>query len=118
MRESKFQARRRRAARSRLVIGRSRRLRVVAHRSTRHTYAQLIDPENRTLFSASTLEKSLRDAGPTGTVAAARAVGERLASKIMEADIKDDVAFDRCGFKYHGRIKAVADGMRDSGVNL
>lgn len=117
MREGKDKARRRRAARSRHLIARSRRLRIVAHRSERHTYAQLIDPDNKTVLSASTLEKDLRK-GATATVAAARAVGERLAGKIKEAKIEGEVAFDRSGFKYHGRIKAVAEGVRAGGVQL
>ncbi len=118
MTEGRQQARRRRAARTRHVIARSRRLRVVAHRSARHTYAQLVDPDHRVLLSASTLEKDGRGKGPTGTVEAARAVGERLAGKIIKAKIEGEPVFDRSGFKYHGRIRAVAEGIRAGGIKL
>ena len=114
MRQSKLLARRRRGARTRHIIARSRKMRVVAHRSERHTYAQLIDPDNRILASASTLEKELRGKLKTGTIEAARVVGERLAKKMKDAKIEGEVAFDRSGFKYHGRIKAVAEGFSDT----
>lgn len=118
MSESKREARARRGAKTRNVIARSRRMRIVARRSGRHCYAQLVDPDNRVLTSASTLAGAKDAKAPTGSVAAARAVGEALAKKIKDAGVDGRFAFDRGGFKYHGRIKAIAEGVRAGGIEL
>lgn len=116
--EGKRAARLRRAARTRLRIARAGKLRIVAHRSGRHTYAQLIDG-TKVLLSASTLDKELRPKiKAPHTAAAAKQVGESLAAKIAAASLNDNLAFDRSGFKYHGRVKALAEGLRAGGARI
>ena len=98
------------------VRGTAERPRLSVFRSNKHVYAQLIDDvAGRTLASASTSEKGL---GGTGaTVDAAKAVGQRLGERAKAASV-ESVVFDRGGFKYHGRVAAVADGARDAGLKL
>jgi large subunit ribosomal protein L18 len=95
------------------------RLRLAVHRSGKHIYAQLIDDkEGRTLAAASTLEKEFRGGGKSGAnVDAAREVGTLIARRAIDAGVKD-VMFDRSGFLYHGRIKALADAAREAGLNF
>ena len=86
---------------------------------TRHIYAQVIDASgNRVLASASTLEAEVR-AGihHGGNIAAATLVGKRIAEKARAAGV-ETVAFDRSGFRYHGRIKALADAAREGGLKF
>jgi large subunit ribosomal protein L18 len=87
------------------------------HRTPRHIYAQLIEPGGgRVLASASTL--GLRgEVKNTGNMEAAKAVGRQVAEKAAEAGVKS-VAFDRSGFRYHGRIKALADAAREAGLKF
>jgi large subunit ribosomal protein L18 len=89
------------------------------HRTPRHIYAQVIDPTGSTVIaSASTVQKDVRDGlKSTGNAEAAAAVGKAIAEKSKSAGI-DQVAFDRSGFKYHGRIKALADAARENGLKL
>ena len=113
---SLFEKRRRRnrtALRAR-AFGRPR---LSVHRSGKHIYAQVIDDaEGKTLASASTLEKDVR--GSTGsTVSAAQDVGKRLAEAAKAAGVTQ-VVFDRGGFLYHGRVKALADAARESGLEF
>jgi large subunit ribosomal protein L18 len=93
------------------------RPRLSVHRSGRHIYAQIIkDDEGRTVASASTLEKDVRD--QTGaTVASAQDVGKRLAERAKEAGVTR-VVFDRGGFLFHGRVKALADAAREGGLEF
>jgi large subunit ribosomal protein L18 len=88
-------------------------------RSSKHIYAQLIDDaQATTLIAASTLEKDLKTALKTGAdKAAATAVGKLLAERAVKAGIKQ-VVFDRGGYRYHGRIKALADGAREGGLSF
>jgi large subunit ribosomal protein L18 len=87
------------------------------NRTPRHIYAQIIDSRgDRVLASASTLDKALR-ANITGNVKAAAAVGTLIAERAVAAGITT-VAFDRSGFKYHGRIKALADAARQGGLDF
>jgi large subunit ribosomal protein L18 len=88
-------------------------------RSSEHIYAQLIDDDKGvTLASASTLEKGVRSGGKTGAnVEAAKAVGKLIAERAQQKGIKD-VVFDRGGYLYHGRIKALADAAREGGLNF
>jgi large subunit ribosomal protein L18 len=80
-------------------------------------YAQVIAPEgDRVIAAASTLDESLRS-GATGNIEAARAVGELVAKRAKEAGV-GKVAFDRSGFKYHGRVKALADAAREAGLEF
>ena len=89
------------------------------YRSLNHFYAQLIDDRaSKTILSVSTLSKELKGKlEKTGNVDAARAVGELLAEKAIETNIKK-VVFDRNGFLYHGRVKALADGARAKGLEF
>lgn len=119
MRQSKSTARLRRAARGRQLCVRDNKIRLVAHRSGAHIYAQMVTPEAKVLVSASTSEKEMRKQFPHGnTVAAATAVGERLADKAKKAKLDLRVSFDRSGFKYHGRIQALAEGARTGGMEF
>ena len=95
------------------------RPRLSVHRSSMHIYAQLIDDaQGRTLASASTLETDMRGKLKTGAdKAAATEVGKLLAERAVGAGISE-VVFDRGGFKYHGRIKALADGAREGGLKF
>jgi large subunit ribosomal protein L18 len=115
--KDKKQSRLRRALRSRVKIRELGSVRLTIHRTPRHIYAQVISPEgDKVLASASTLDASLR-AGATGNVDAARAVGELVAKRAKEAGV-EKVAFDRSGFKYHGRVKALADAAREAGLEF
>ena len=116
----KSKARKRRHLRVRKkVYGNSESPRLNVYRSLKHIYAQLIDDQSgRTLISASTLDPSLQGQLKTaGNREAARMVGELLAKKALEKGI-DQVVFDRGGFLYHGRIKALAEGARSGGLKF
>ena len=93
------------------------RPRLSIHRSGRHIYAQIInDAEGRTVASASTLEKEVR--GQTGaTVTGAQEVGRRIAERAVAAGVTQ-VVFDRGGFLFHGRVKALADAAREGGLEF
>jgi len=101
------------------VRGTSERPRLSVFRSARHIYAQVIDDvNNRTLASASTVAKEVSDdLKSTGNTDAAKAVGAAVAQKAIAQDIKQ-VVFDRNGFLYHGRVKALADGAREAGLSF
>ncbi|MDN0075880.1 50S ribosomal protein L18 [Crenobacter sp. SG2303] len=113
----KKQARLRRARKTRARIAELKMVRLSVHRTNGHIYAQIIDETgSRVLASASTLEAEVRsDAGNGGNVKAAVAVGKRIAEKAKAAGI-EKVSFDRAGFKYHGRVKALADAAREHGL--
>ncbi len=99
------------------VRGTAARPRLAVFRSSKHIYAQIIDDvAGRTVASASTVEPDGAK-GSAGTVAAAKAVGERLGARAKQAGI-EAVVFDRGGFKYHGRVAAVADGARSVGLEF
>lgn len=95
------------------------RLRLTVFRSNRNISAQIIDDETgKTLVSASSLEKELGGSGSAhGNVEAARKVGAALGERAKKAGI-DAVAFDRGSYRYHGRVAAIADAVREAGVNL
>ncbi|HEX2241112.1 MAG TPA: 50S ribosomal protein L18 [Actinomycetota bacterium] len=114
--QEKVRARTRRHRRVRKsVVGTAERPRLAVYRSNRHIYAQLIDDTaGRTLASASSL---VDGNGGTGPKERARAVGAALAAKAQQAGVKA-VTFDRGGFKYHGRVAAVADGAREAGLEF
>lgn len=110
-------ARERRARRSRAKMRELGVYRLCVHRTPRHIYAQIISPAgDRVLASASTLEKELRS-GTTGNADAAATVGRLIAERALAAGITQ-VGFDRSGFRYHGRVKALADGARASGLEF
>lgn len=115
----KKKTRLRRARRARAKIGELRENRLSVHRTPQHIYAQIIAPGGAmVLAAASTLEKGLRKKlKATGNVAAAQAVGKAIAEKAKSVGV-ERVAFDRSGFKYHGRIKALADAAREGGLKF
>lgn len=112
-------ARLRRAVATRKKIAELRVHRLAVHRTNLHIYANIISPEgDRVLVSASTLEPEVRkDVANGGNVAAAAIIGKRVAEKAKEAGI-ETVAFDRSGFRYHGRVKALADAAREAGLKF
>jgi large subunit ribosomal protein L18 len=92
-------------------------LRLTVNRTPRHIYAQVMTPGgDRVLAAASTLDKDLRS-GQTGNVAAASEVGKLIAERAKAAGVTT-VAFDRAGFKYHGRVKALAEAAREAGLEF
>ena len=95
------------------------RARLSVFRSSKHIYAQVIDDANgRTVASASSLEKDMRGTLKTGAnIEAAKAVGKRLAERASEKGVKE-VVFDRGGYLYHGRVKALADAAREGGLSF
>jgi len=101
------------------IRGTQQRPRLCVFRSNKHIFAQIIDDErSTTLAAASTLSKEIAGSlSKTGTVAAARAVGELLGRKAREKQI-DRIVFDRNGFIYHGRVKALADAAREAGLDF
>ena len=115
----KTEARIRRSRATRAKISQLRAVRLTVHRSNTHIYAQVIDPSaSKVLASASTAEKSVRSTvAYGGNVKAAAEVGRRIAEKAKELGI-DVVAFDRSGYKYHGRVKALAEAAREAGLKF
>jgi large subunit ribosomal protein L18 len=115
----KHDARIRRRTRTRNRIAVNGAVRLSVHRTPRHIYAQIIDATGgRVLASASTVEAEVRASLKNGgNVAAAMAIGKRIAERARQAGISK-VAFDRSGFKYHGRIKALADAAREAGLEF
>ena len=114
---AKNESRLRRARRARARMRTRGTVRLSVHRTPRHIYAQVIAPAgDRVLASASTLDAELRK-GATGNIEAAAAVGKLVAERAKEAGI-EKVAFDRSGYKYHGRVKALADAARESGLEF
>ena len=111
----------RRKARVRRAIGLNAagRPRLSVHRSGKHIYAQVIDDvKGATLASASSLEKVMREKLKTGAdVAAAKAVGSLVAERALAQGVKA-VVFDRGGYLYHGRVKALAEAAREGGLNF
>ncbi len=112
-------SRQRRARKTRAKIRELGRPRLCIHRTPRHIYAQVIDSGgDKVLVSASTLDKELRkDIKGTGNTDAAATIGRAVAERAKAAGISA-VAFDRSGFKYHGRVKALADAARESGLEF
>ena len=111
----------RRKQRVRLSLRRSGggRPRLSVFCSSKHIYAQVIDDlKGETVASASSLEKEMRDAGKTGAdIDAAKAVGKLLAERAVKKGVKE-VVFDRGGYLYHGRVKALADSAREAGLQF
>ena len=121
-------SRQRRAKRARMKIRELNAPRLTVHRTPRHIYAQVIHAPStpvpaavdgngdRVVVQASTLDKALRN-GATGNVAAAAAVGRLIAERARAAGI-EAVAFDRSGYRYHGRVKALAEAAREAGLRF
>lgn len=116
----KKQARLRRARRARAKIRELGVHRLTIHRTPRHIYAQIIKPDSaQVVASASTLDAEVRNdlQGYTGNATAAAAVGKKIAERARAAGLSS-VAFDRSGYKYHGRVKALADAAREQGLEF
>ena len=114
---AKKTARLRRSRRARFKMREIGATRLCVNRSSQHIYAQIISADgDKVLAQASTLEKDLRS-GTTSNVEAAANVGKLIAERAKAAGVTD-VAFDRSGFKYHGRIKALADAAREGGLQF
>jgi large subunit ribosomal protein L18 len=109
----------RRAARVRHQIKDLGTNRLTVHRTPRHIYAQILTHDSsKVLASASTVDPEVRKAvESTGNITAAQAVGKAVAERAKKAGITD-VAFDRSGFRYHGRVKALADAARENGLQF
>lgn len=113
----KKHSRLRRARRARLKMQELEAVRLCVYRSSKHIYAQLISADGgQVLASASTLDKSLRD-GVTSNIEAAGKVGALIAERAKAAGV-NRVAFDRSGFKYHGRVQALAEAAREGGLEF
>jgi len=113
----KKEARLRRARRTRAKISELGVNRLCVYRTPRHIYAQVISPAgNEVLASASTLDKSLKGTA-TGNITAATTIGALIAERAKAAGVSK-VAFDRSGYNYHGRVKALADAAREGGLEF
>jgi len=116
---AKNASRLRRAAQTRKRIHQLASVRLAVHRTNGHIYAQVFSADGgKVLASASTIEKEVRaKVAKGGNKAAAAAVGQRIAEKAKAAGI-EKVAFDRAGFRYHGRVKALAEAAREAGLQF
>jgi large subunit ribosomal protein L18 len=116
---SKKQRRQRRAVKTRAQIRELKLVRLTVHRTPRHIYAQLFDGKGeKVLAAASTVQKDVAQGlKGTGNIEAARAVGRSIAERAKAAGITR-VAFDRAGFQYHGRVKALAEAAREAGLEF
>ena len=116
---NKKEARVRRARKTRIRIAEQRATRLVVGRSNSHIYAQIVAPTgDKVLVSASTLEADVRkDLKNGGNKAAATVIGQRIAERAKALGI-ESVAFDRAGFRFHGRVKALADAAREGGLKF
>ena len=115
----KNEARVRRARQTRLKIREIGAVRLTVHRTNSHIYAQITSPGGeKVLASASSLEKDVRAKLKSGSnMQAAQAVGQRIAEKAKAAGV-ESVAFDRAGYRYHGRVKALAEAARSGGLKF
>lgn len=119
MKITKKERRQRRAVKTRAKIRELGMARLTVHRTPRHMYAQLFDASGgKVLAAASTVQEAVaRGLEGTGNVEAAKAVGRAIAERAKAAGITR-VAFDRSGFQYHGRVKALADAAREAGLEF
>lgn len=114
----KILSKQRRAKRLRAQSKRAGKTRLTVNRSLNHIYAQVISPEGSVVAQASTLDKDLKkDIGYAGNIAAATRVGQLVAERAKAAGV-GAVVFDRSGYKYHGRVKALAEAARESGMEF
>lgn len=115
----KNQARLRRARKTRAQIAKLKAIRLAVHRTNSHIYAQVISAcGSKVLAVASSLEPSVRKDLPNGgNIAAAAVIGKLIAERARKAGV-EQVAFDRGGFQYHGRVKALAEAAREAGLKF
>lgn len=116
---NKKEARLRRARKTRAVIAEKKAVRLTVFRTNQHIYAQVISGVgSKVLAAASTVEADIRKSQPNGgNVEAAVVIGKLIAERAKAAGV-ETVAFDRAGFKYHGRVKALADAAREGGLKF
>jgi large subunit ribosomal protein L18 len=116
---NKNQQRLRRARKTRAKIAEAAAVRLTVHRSNSHIYAQVVDPNGaKVLAAASTVEPEVRKSAKHGSnVKAAAEVGRRIAERAKQLGI-EAVAFDRAGYKFHGRVKALAEAAREAGLKF
>ncbi len=119
MKIGKKESRVRRARKTRLKIREQEAVRLCVHRTPQHIYAQIISSDGTgVITSASSLDKKVKGTlKSTGNIEAAKAVGMLVAQRALEAGVAH-VAFDRSGFNYHGRIKALAEAAREAGLQF
>jgi large subunit ribosomal protein L18 len=119
MKESKKDSRLRRARKLRAKISRQGATRLSVHRTSQHIYAQVIDGSGgKVLASSSTMDAGIKkEVKNTSNCEAATLVGKRVAELALKAGV-EQVAFDRSGFRYHGRVKALAEAAREAGLKL
>ena len=113
-------ARRRRASKTKAIISGSKRPRLVVYRSGSHIYSQIVmrgEKGDQVIVSSSTLDKELKVSLSGNKCEQALQVGKLLAKRAIEKKVSE-VAFDRAGYKYHGRVKALAEGAREAGLNF
>lgn len=111
-------ARMRRTKRTRAKIKQLEVVRLNVHRTPKHMYAQLVATDGHVVAAASTLDKDVRnEIKHGGNINAAKLVGKLIASRGSKAGVQK-VAFDRSGFKYHGRVKALAEAAREGGIDF
>jgi large subunit ribosomal protein L18 len=114
----KRDSRLKRARRGRSKIRELKVMRLTVHRTARHIYAQVFDPQSRVIAVASTLQEDVaKGLEGTGNVEAAKAVGRAIAERARAKGVTQ-VAFDRSGFRYHGRVKALAEAAREHGLEF
>jgi len=116
----KLLKRKRRYKKTRAKIRELQVYRLSVHRTPKHMYAQILSPENNTVVSVSTLQAEIKQSlknGKTGNIEAAEIVGKVIAQKAKKAKI-ETVAFDRSGFMFHGRVKALAEAARENGLKF
>jgi len=102
--------------RSKIISSEKHRLTV--YKTAMHTYVQLFSPKGEIIASASTLEKNIiKNKSHTGNIETAKIIGKVIAERALEKNVKE-VAFDRSGFNYHGRVKAIAESARENGLKL
>ncbi len=99
------------------VIASEDRPRLLIHRSNKYLYVQLMDKEGKILLSVSSISKELKDKKLTNNIASAKELGVFLGNKLKEMKI-EKICFDRNGFLYHGKIKALADALREKGIKF
>ena len=115
----KKNSRLRRAAKTRAKLKATENFRLTVHRTPRHIYAQILSPETgNVVASASTLDDEVKaELTGSGNISAAQAVGKAVATRATSAGV-NKVAFDRSGFKFHGRVKALAEAARENGLQF
>lgn len=117
----KKEARLKRASRFRFKVKKLNQnvVRLIVYKTPKHIYAQMVDAAGKVLTSASTIDKEIKKTVTFGgNIEAAKVVGKFIAERAKKIGISDKIIFDRAGFRYHGRVKALADAAREDGINF